>query len=284
MAPVTIVDSQATDLVQAMHDAAVPEIEFIFAYRQPEEDDLLLVAWVEDQPVGYVAATRSPDGVEVWEHAVVPTHRHRGVGRLLLAEVARRVDPGSIIRIDPAHQLDLERLFDYYARCGFTHEARNGDLWATATEVIRANEPAIAVDVEHQVKALLRAKGTSLVLVPPTATVRQAVDLLNEHRIGALPVSSDRVRLEGLLSDRDILAGLGQQGAAFLDRTVGEVMGTDAVTCSATDSLPGLMALMTRRRIRHLPVLDGPRLVGIVSLGDVVAHHLDQLERRPAAV
>jgi CBS domain-containing protein len=278
---IIITESRPSDLLAALHDAATPEMEFVFANRNAEPSDLVLVAWLGTEAAGYVAATDHGDGeVEVWEHAVAPAHRQRGVGRTLLYELARRVEPGAIVRVDPAQQLDLERIADYYARCGFTHEAAKQALWGTATEVLRATGRQLAGNRGVPVKILLgeKAAGTGVVTIKPAAAVEELVTLLNHHRIGAVPVSSDGARIEGIVSERDILRGLGQHGAGVLGRPVSEIMTQDVVTCTAGDGIELLMSLMTRLRIRHIPITDAGRLVGLVSIGDIVRHRLEQLE------
>ncbi|MDH4143942.1 MAG: GNAT family N-acetyltransferase [Acidimicrobiia bacterium] len=136
---VSVLDTDAAELLSALHDESVPWLEFVFAARSPADDDVVLVARHGDRPVGYIAASvGEPGSVEVWEHVVVPAQRNRGVGAALLVALAERVDPGSIIRIDPAGHFDAERIADYYGRLGFAHRAAHGDVWATAAEVRRA--------------------------------------------------------------------------------------------------------------------------------------------------
>jgi CBS domain-containing protein/GNAT superfamily N-acetyltransferase len=281
MDEITITESRPTELLQALHDAATPEMEHVFANRNAEPSDLVLVAWLGNEAAGYVAATDHGDGeVEVWEHAVAPAHRQRGVGRTLLYELARRVEPGAIVRVDPAQQLDLERIADYYAACGFTHEAAKQSLWGTATEVLRATGRQLAGNRGVPVKILLGEKPMAgVVTIAPTAPVEELVQLLNRHRIGAMPVSVDGSRIEGIVSERDILRGLGEHGTGLMGQPVSEIMTQDVVTCTAADGIELLMSLMTRLRIRHIPITDAGRLVGIVSIGDIVRHRLEQLEQ-----
>jgi CBS domain-containing protein len=99
-------------------------------------------------------------------------------------------------------------------------------------------------------------------------------------RVSALVVSEDGAMIDGIVSDRGLMNALADQGTAVLDRPLGDVMTRDVFTCSRSDSVGAIMAAMTDRRIRHIPVVeeDG-RLCGIVSIGDVVKHHLDEIQR-----
>jgi CBS domain-containing protein len=108
-------------------------------------------------------------------------------------------------------------------------------------------------------------------------SVREAVQLLATKRIGAVPVLRDG-GVVGIFSERDVLYRLAQDGAACLDRTVGDVMTAPPITVEPRTSCDEAMALMTRRRIRHLPVLDGTRLVGFISIGDIVKSRIDAAE------
>jgi CBS domain-containing protein len=128
------------------------------------------------------------------------------------------------------------------------------------------------------VEAILKVKGDGVVTIAPTATIAEAVELLCRKRIGALVVSAGGAEPQGILSERDIVHGLGAQGASLLDRRVQDLMTKTVVTCSPQDRLADLMALMTERRIRHIPVLRNGRLAGLVSIGDVVKNRLDEIE------
>ncbi|HMK68388.1 MAG TPA: CBS domain-containing protein [Stellaceae bacterium] len=128
------------------------------------------------------------------------------------------------------------------------------------------------------VETILKTKGATVVTIAPSATISEAVALLSRKRIGALVVSTDGREPLGILSERDIVHGLGQRGASLLDAKVDELMTRSVITCAPQDRLADLMALMTERRIRHLPVLDGGRLAGVVSIGDVVKNRLDEME------
>lgn len=116
-----------------------------------------------------------------------------------------------------------------------------------------------------------------VVTVAPDTRVADVVALLAERRIGAVPVM-DGARVAGVFSERDVIIGLATGGAATLERAVGEVMTSPAVTVAPGDTAIAALALMTRRRIRHLPVLDGDVLVGVVSIGDLVKHRIERIE------
>ena len=129
------------------------------------------------------------------------------------------------------------------------------------------------------VETILRNKGSAVATIAPHATIRDAAALLRRERIGALVISSDGgAKIEGILSERDIVHGLADRGASLLDMTVDALMTRRVFTCTPRDSVGDLMAMMTERRIRHIPVLTDGMLVGIISIGDVVKHRLDEME------
>jgi CBS domain-containing protein len=109
------------------------------------------------------------------------------------------------------------------------------------------------------------------------------VALLAERRIGAVPVVEEG-RVLGIVSERDILYGLGREGAALLDRPVGEVMTAPAVTIDADTPILSALSLMTNRRIRHLPIVADGRMVGFVSIGDLVKWRIDRIEAEAEAM
>jgi CBS domain-containing protein len=125
---------------------------------------------------------------------------------------------------------------------------------------------------------MLRSKGDFVATVRPTATVRELLDTLAEHRIGAVVVSADGA-IDGIVSERDIVRHLSAAGGGLLDRPVSSIMTADVVTCRRDTTVEDLMRLMTNRRIRHVPVVDDEgALVGIVSIGDVVKNRISELE------
>ena len=135
------------------------------------------------------------------------------------------------------------------------------------------------------VQSIIGGKSPVVATITQTATLREAVAQLTERRIGALVVSGDGKAIEGIISERDIVRAASISGPGALDGSVGSVMSTDVVTCSAGDGVDRLMALMTERRIRHLPVVDERgQLAGIVSIGDVVKARLSELEQENHAL
>jgi len=129
-----------------------------------------------------------------------------------------------------------------------------------------------------KVTSILKVKGRQVATVRPDATIGSIVRTLTAKSIGAVIVSEDGVNLLGLVSERDIVQALGVYGARTLDLRASDIMVRRPVTCLPDDSVTRLMADMTRHRVRHLPVVEDGRLQGIVSIGDVVKHRLDELE------
>lgn len=123
------------------------------------------------------------------------------------------------------------------------------------------------------VATILKAKGTDVATVSPSVTLGEAARLLAAKRIGAVLVMEGQ-RLAGILSERDIVKAIGHSGVEALDRTAREVMTSRIVTCELNDSVDELMDRMTEGRFRHLPVIEGGELVGIISIGDVVKHRI----------
>jgi CBS domain-containing protein len=128
------------------------------------------------------------------------------------------------------------------------------------------------------VETILQNKGRAVATIRPDETVGAAVEALVSGNIGALVASQDGEAVDGIISERDIVHALARHGAALLAQTVAEVMTRSVVTCDPTESVAELMAEMTNRRIRHLPVVRDGRLCGIVSIGDVVKNRLDEIE------
>lgn len=128
------------------------------------------------------------------------------------------------------------------------------------------------------VSDLIRRKGSSVASAPPDTTVAALLDLLAERGIGAVVVSADGRTVAGIVSERDIVRALRTTGAALLDAPISEVMTADVVVTAPSDTVEGLMVLMTERRIRHVPVVAaGGSMAGIISIGDVVKSRIDEL-------
>jgi CBS domain-containing protein len=123
-----------------------------------------------------------------------------------------------------------------------------------------------------RVTEVLRRKGGSVVTIAPDRTVRELLGLLAEHRIGALVVSADGLDVNGIVSERDVVRRLHEDGDSVLDGPVSAIMTVDVRTCDPADRVDELMTVMTEGRFRHLPVLVDGRLAGLVSIGDVVKH------------
>ena len=128
------------------------------------------------------------------------------------------------------------------------------------------------------VSDLIKRKGSAVTSAPPETTVATLLDLLAEHRIGAVVVSADG-GVDGIVSERDVVRALRTAGAAVLDAPISTVMTADVVVTAPGDTVEDMMRLMTERRIRHVPVVtDGGRMAGIISIGDVVKSRIDELE------
>jgi CBS domain-containing protein len=124
-------------------------------------------------------------------------------------------------------------------------------------------------------KDILAAKGGNVIGIEPTADLVAAAKLLSTHRIGALLVRGPDGRLVGILSERDIVRTMADVGSAVLQMPVAQVMTRNVSTCDVNDSISNLMERMTKGKFRHMPVLDNDRLVGLVSIGDVLKLHID---------
>jgi CBS domain-containing protein len=134
------------------------------------------------------------------------------------------------------------------------------------------------------VKAILSRKGSDVLTIEPTANVSAAVKLLTERRIGALIVTGPDNRVAGILSERDVVRVLGERGPAALDENVGTVMTRKVMTCTEADTIAVIMERMTAGKFRHMPVVDQGRLVGVISIGDVVKWRLEEIEHESDAL
>ncbi len=134
------------------------------------------------------------------------------------------------------------------------------------------------------VKAILAAKGGDIVSIEPTADLSAAAKLLSEHRIGAVVIRGAGGRLAGILSERDIVRAIAEQGADALAAPVGQVMTRNVTTCGENDSIADIMERMTAGKFRHLPVLRETELIGVVSIGDVVKQRVGEIEQDAEAL
>jgi CBS domain-containing protein len=135
------------------------------------------------------------------------------------------------------------------------------------------------------VTAILKTKGSNeIATVRADATVREAVALLAEKRIGAAVVSPDGATIEGIISERDIVKSIARLGADALDAPVSTVMTRNVETCTGEERSQTLLQRMTAGRFRHMPVVEGARMTGVLSIGDVVKYRLDELEHEKTAL
>jgi CBS domain-containing protein len=135
-----------------------------------------------------------------------------------------------------------------------------------------------------QVENILQSKGRAVHTLPTGATIAEAVELLNTRKIGAVVVTTDKGKVAGILSERDVVRHLGKDWTSLASRPVSEVMTKDVVTMSRRATVAEVMERMTERRIRHLPIVDNGELVGIVSIGDVVKRKIEEAEQEATAL
>jgi CBS domain-containing protein len=133
------------------------------------------------------------------------------------------------------------------------------------------------------VRSILNTKGHQIMSVEPDAMMSAAIKLLGEKKIGAVLVM-DQSRLEGILSERDIVRVLGERGAGVLEEPVSSVMTRKVVTCKETDTVAEIMETMTTGKFRHLPVTDNGKVVGLISIGDIVKWRVREYETEQEAL
>lgn len=134
------------------------------------------------------------------------------------------------------------------------------------------------------VQKILTRKGSTVYTIEPTATIAYAGKSLSDHGIGALVVTGAERGLVGIISERDIVRALSAKGGEALETPVAEIMTREVTTCSRNDKLVHLMQRMTEGKFRHFPVVEEARLIGIVSIGDVVKLRLEELEQESNAL
>jgi CBS domain-containing protein len=139
------------------------------------------------------------------------------------------------------------------------------------------------------VKEILAAKvsgalGGDIVSIEPSADLTAAAELLGENRIGAVLIRGAGGRLAGILSERDIVRAISEQGADALKLPVGQVMTRDVETCGEDDSIASIMERMTAGKFRHMPVMANGKLVGLISIGDVVKQRVGEIEQESEAM
>jgi len=135
-----------------------------------------------------------------------------------------------------------------------------------------------------RVKAILATKGSSVVTVSPKALVSDVVRTLAEKSIGAVVVDDGADGLSGILTERDVVRALAAHGCDALDRPASDFMTRDVVTAHFENTVDELMERMTNGKFRHVPIMDGNRLAGMISIGDVVKHRMDQIEAEASAM
>lgn len=133
------------------------------------------------------------------------------------------------------------------------------------------------------IAAIIGPSGQSVYTAAQNESVSEVVTRLAEHRVGALPVVEGGA-VVGIFSERDIVYGVAKHGSAFLAKTVGEVMTSPAITVTADTAILSALSMMTKRRIRHLPVVENGRLTGFVSIGDLVKHRIEKIEAEASAM
>jgi CBS domain-containing protein len=128
-----------------------------------------------------------------------------------------------------------------------------------------------------KVADILKVKGSDVIAVKPTDTVRDVAHKLVQSKIGAVVVSRDGSSLDGIISERDIARAVGTQSRDIGVLNASDLMTRSVITCGPGDSIRDVAKIMTENRIRHVPVSDGSRLVGLVSIGDILKHRLDEV-------
>jgi CBS domain-containing protein len=134
------------------------------------------------------------------------------------------------------------------------------------------------------VRAILSNKGRDVAIVDPNTDLMSAARQMSERHIGALVVLGVDARVGGIISERDIIHALAQRGAGALSEPVSKVMTRKVATCSENETIPAIMERMTAGKFRHVPVVEGDRLVGIISIGDVVKHRIEEIEHETEAL
>jgi CBS domain-containing protein len=136
------------------------------------------------------------------------------------------------------------------------------------------------MNVEH----ILRSKGRDVVSIEPNRTLGEAARLLSERKIGAILVGDTFRPVLGILSERDIVRAVAARGAAALDEPVSGMMTEKVVTCTGSSAIQEVMEMMTDGKFRHVPVVEGGKLAGIISIGDVVKNRLAEMEAESQAM
>lgn len=134
------------------------------------------------------------------------------------------------------------------------------------------------------VEAILKNKGRNVFTIRPEHSVADAAALMSSKRVGVAVICDAKGRLLGVVSERDIVSGITQYGKGLMEMPVRNIMSSPVVTCASGDSVKKIMEVMTERRIRHLPVVDGEELLGMVSIGDAVNFRLHEAQMETAVL
>ena len=129
------------------------------------------------------------------------------------------------------------------------------------------------------VRSILETKGRDVMVIAPADTLSHAIAMLNQHKIGALVVCDEVGRIRGILSERDVVRALAQQESKAMHMPVADIMTAKVQVCREHHTINQVMEIMTRSRFRHMPVEEGDKLVGIISIGDVVKRRIEDVER-----
>lgn len=154
----------------------------------------------------------------------------------------------------------------------------------TAAGHVAADQTVKTREAMMTISTILGEKGREVFTIEPGASLAAAARLLSERRIGAVLILGADRRLVGVISERDIVQALAARGAAALDEPVSQTMTRRVETCNENETIGSIMERMTKGKFRHVPVVEQGRLVGMVSIGDVVKHRLQEMERESAAM
>jgi len=161
---------------------------------------------------------------------------------------------------------------------------RGGSLRPVSGKAALVCAPVLFKEASVTVHSILSRKGATVFTIEPTASIAYAAKSLADHGIGALVVTGADGRTVGIISERDIVRALSARGTAVLETPVAEVMTRKVMSCSRQDKLVDLMQRMTEGKFRHFPVIEDGKLIGIVSIGDVVKSRLEQMEQESNAL
>ncbi len=134
------------------------------------------------------------------------------------------------------------------------------------------------------VKSVLQNKSNIVATIKPSETIKAVLDKLADEEVGALVVSIDGKKIDGIISERDIVRGLSSDGPGILEQPVSKHMTRDVICCSLDERIAALRGLMTNNRIRHVPVVKDGLLIGIISIGDLVKARLDEVQAEADAM